>query len=237
MTPGSEVVRGYGHQAKLASASSQANGLGIILAPLAVEAGGSYATGGWNVATDVWGVLDEAQRLPWSFTPFECVGPLKFGMTHDQVRAAVDGVLSIGVSQGYAGSEVWAEFDLEQRPDARFSGPAVTVYYDQSIGLAGVAVNALRGPQVTLAEIRLVGQVPSRLEDQFTDYLTVHGKELRYSQSADPCSSHLGLALRVQRAGDLVLSRPVMVTEAWADRCWDTSEGCIPEKEWKTFEW
>ncbi|MFF4352602.1 hypothetical protein [Streptomyces sp. NPDC001530] len=189
------------------------------------------------MATDVWGVLDEAQRLPWSFTPFQCVGPLKFGMTHDQARAAVDGVLRVSVSQGHAGNEAWAEFCLEQRPGTRFSGPAVTAYYDQSIGLAGIAVNALRGPQVTLEGMRLVGQVPSHLEDQFTDYLAMHSKELRYSQCADPCSSQLGLVLRVQRAGDLVLSRPVMVAEAWADRCWDTTEGGIPPKEWKTFEW
>jgi hypothetical protein len=29
----------------------------------------------------------------------------------------------------------------------------------------------------------------------------------------------------------------VMVAEAWADRCWDTTEGFIPQREWKTFEW
>jgi hypothetical protein len=58
-----------------------------------------------------------------------------------------------------------------------------------------------------------------------------------HSQCADPCSAQLGLVLRAQRAGDLVLSRPVMVAEAWADRCWDTTEGCIPQQEWKTFEW
>jgi hypothetical protein len=186
---------------------------------------------------DVWGVLDERQRLAWRFTPFERVGPLKFGMTHEQAQAAVDGVLRTALREGSAGSEVRADFCLDQRPDARFSGPAVTVYYDRSIGLAGIAVNALRGPQVALDGIGLVGQVPSRLEDRFANYLETHDKELRYSQSADPCSAQLGLVLRAQRAGDLVLSRPVMVAGAWADRCWDTTEGSIPQQEWKTFEW
>ncbi|WP_245790710.1 hypothetical protein [Streptomyces monashensis] len=189
------------------------------------------------MATDVWGVLDEKQRLPWVFAPFERVGPLEFGMTHEQAEAAVDGVLQTALREGSPGNEVRADFRLGDRLDARFSGPAVTVYYDRSIGLAGIAVNALRGPQVTLDGIGLVGQVPSRLEDEFTDYLEARNRDLQYSQYADPCSAQLGLVLRAQRAGDLVLSRPVMVAEAWADRCWDTTEGCIPRQEWKTFEW
>lgn len=39
-------------------------------------------------------------------------------------------------------------------------GPAVTTYYDELIGLAGIAINALRGPQVTLDDMRLVGRNP-----------------------------------------------------------------------------
>lgn len=41
------------------------------------------------MTTDVWFVLDEKQRLPWAFAPFEGVGPLEFGMTHEQAEAAV----------------------------------------------------------------------------------------------------------------------------------------------------
>ncbi|MFF3883549.1 hypothetical protein [Streptomyces sp. NPDC001914] len=111
------------------------------------------------------------------------------------------------------------------------------VYHDRSIGLAGIAVNALRGPHVTLDGLALVGQVPSHVEAPFIGYLETHKMELRYSQIEDPCSEQLGLVLRTQRAGDLVLSRPVMVAEAWAERCGDTTEGFIPHQEWKTFEW
>jgi hypothetical protein len=75
-----------------------------------------------------------------------------------------------------------------------------------------------------------VGQVPSHLEDQFTDYLQTHGKRLQFSQCADPCSAQLGLVLRAQQAGDIVLSRPVLVAEAWADRCWHTTERCVPRR-------
>lgn len=207
----------------------------IIFAPLAAGARQFHPEG--NVATDVWDVLLEGQRLPWSFTPFERVGPLEFGMTHDQVQVAVQGVLGVAAWQGTSGGGGLADLWLERRPGAGFSGPAVTAYYDASIGLAGVALNALRGPQVTIEGMLLVGQTPSRLEDEFSDYLVAHSMELRYSQCADPCSPQLGVVLRAQRAGDVVLSRPVVVAKAWADRCWDTSEGCIPPREWKTFEW
>jgi hypothetical protein len=39
-------------------------------------------------------VPDEAQRPQWVFTPFENVGPLRFGMTSAQVREALDGLLT-----------------------------------------------------------------------------------------------------------------------------------------------
>lgn len=184
-----------------------------------------------------WSVLDEKERSRWTFTPLRGAGPLRFGMTHEQAEAAAAGVLRTAFTRGAPGHETRADFDLDHRPDTRFAGPAVTAYYDRSTGLAAIAVNALRGPQVTLDGTRLVGQVPSHLEKEFLDHLDKHGKEARYSQTADLCSTQLGLVLRVQRAGDHVLSRPVMVAEAWAERCWDVSEGHVPEEEWKTFEW
>nr|WP_325100405.1 hypothetical protein [Streptomyces broussonetiae] len=49
-----------------------------------------------------------------------------------------------------------------------------------------------------------MGQVPSRLQDHFIDYLETHNKKLRYSQCADPCSAELGLVFRAQRARDLL---------------------------------
>ncbi|WP_343442024.1 hypothetical protein [Micromonospora schwarzwaldensis] len=145
------------------------------------------------MAAEVWSVLPEGQRLPWLFTPFERVGPLEFGMTHDQVQVAVQGFLRVAAWQGTSGGDGWADFWLEQPPGAGFSGPAVTAYYDASMALAGIALNALRGPQLTLGGMRLVGQTPSRLEDEFSDYLAAHSMELRYSQHADPCSPHLVL--------------------------------------------
>ena len=58
------------------------------------------------MATDVWDVLLESQRLHWSFTPFERVGPMEFGMTHDEVQSAVQGVLAAATRQGVASTGV-----------------------------------------------------------------------------------------------------------------------------------
>ncbi|MFB9324063.1 hypothetical protein [Cryptosporangium minutisporangium] len=154
-------------------------------------------------------------------------------MTSNEAHAAVQVGLRLSQSQSSAsGSDGWAEYDLV---GTAAIGPAVTTYYDESGRLSGLAVDALRGPQVTLDGLRLVGRTPSRLEDEFHDYVTSRGQEVRYSQLADPWAPQLGLVLRAQRAGDVVLSRPVVVAQTWAERCGDTTEGAIPMTEWQTF--
>lgn len=182
-----------------------------------------------------WAVLDDSERLQWTCTPLECVGPLRFGMTQAQVRAAVDPVLQPVATQGYPDQEIWSRFALADVERPAFPVTAVTVYYDRPAGLACVAVDALCGPQVTLDGLPLTGQVPSRLEDQFADYLESWGQELWHGQYGNPYSPELGLVLRGQRAEDVVLSRPVLVAAQWADRCGDVAEGHIPQREWVMF--
>jgi uncharacterized protein YbjT (DUF2867 family) len=127
---------------------------------------------------------------------------------------------------------VSSEFALVGAPTAL----AVAAYYDTG-RLACVAVSALRGPQVTLDGLRLVGRVPSELEDAFAEYPSTHGHDLRYSQHADPGSETLGVVLRAQRAGVVVLSRPVLVVSTWAERCCDVTEGRIHPEEWRDRAW
>lgn len=95
------------------------------------------------------------------------------------------------------------------------SASAVAVYYDAG-RLACVAISVLRGRQVTLDGLRLVGRVPYELEDAFAEYTSTNGHDLRYSQHADPGSETLGVILRAQRAGEVVLSGPVLVASTWA---------------------
>lgn len=93
------------------------------------------------------------------------------------------------------------------------------------------------GPQVALDGMRLVAQVPSRLEEEFLEYATTLGMEPRYSQHGDPGSELLGVVIRTQRTGDVVLTRPVFVAREWAERCCDISQGYIPRDEWDSFCW
>jgi hypothetical protein len=83
----------------------------------------------------------------------------------------------------------------------------------------------------------LVGQIPSKLEDEFSDYMSTQGlgEAIRYSQYGDLGTDALGVVLRAQRVGDVVLSRPVFVAQEWADMVWDTSEGTIPQEEWHVY--
>ncbi|MER5961452.1 hypothetical protein [Streptomyces sp. NPDC002057] len=43
--------------------------------------------------------------------------------------------------------------------------------------------------------------------------------------------------MRLQECDDNVVTRPVMVGRAWADRCTDDWEGAIPECEWVGRQW
>ncbi|MFI1585752.1 hypothetical protein [Embleya sp. NPDC020630] len=81
----------------------------------------------------VWDVVEESRRAVWSFTPFEHVGPLRFGMTHERAAAALDGVLETIGSRGdgtgwVSRASLW--------PVHYGAGAGVHLYYDRAIGLA-----------------------------------------------------------------------------------------------------
>jgi hypothetical protein len=77
--------------------------------------------------------------------------------------------------------------------------------------------------------------VEQAMLDLFAELTLAMGPEVADVGQDNPSSSELGLVLRAQRDGDAVLSRPVMVASAWADRCGDTAEGHIPQQEWQSF--
>ncbi|GCD99264.1 hypothetical protein [Embleya hyalina] len=105
----------------------------------------------------------------------------------------------------------------------------------RGIGLAAIAIDARMGPQVNLDGIPLVGRVPSLLEDTLFGHLAAHGLQAAFSLEANPCAPELGVVMRVQRAGDRVLTRPVLVAREWAPQCSDALEGPIPAEEWDSF--
>lgn len=155
-------------------------------------------------------------RVRWLCDPLVGVGPLRFGAGPDDVGQALNGAVAT-VSVGTR--ERW------------FPGAGVAAYFSETGKLACVAVDALKGPQVTLEGTDLVGRPPSEVEEWFLEHARTRGTELRYSHEGNPGSAALGVVMRVQRAGDVVVSRPLFLTREWASAPWDH----IPHSEWRTF--
>jgi hypothetical protein len=179
----------------------------------------------------VWVVVDETARARWDYTPFVSVGPLYFGMSHQQAVAAMK-------ARGFASSPLQSETQnpvLTRRADFHTAGAprwsaAVTVYYRDPDMLACVAVDALCGPQVRLGALRLIGQVPSKLTEQVFDYVAGRGMGTALSVEGDAVSDELGFMLRAQRAGDVLLSRAFFAKiHDWAL----TVHDCVPTTEWR----
>lgn len=38
----------------------------------------------------MWSVVNDSDRVQWHYTPFESVGPLRFGMSHEEAGAAME---------------------------------------------------------------------------------------------------------------------------------------------------
>ncbi|GAB2948243.1 hypothetical protein GCM10027280_41220 [Micromonospora polyrhachis] len=166
----------------------------------------------------IWDVTGEDERDRWDLVPLEGVGPLRFGATHAEVVAALDGAVAsptIGIAPDCS--------------EASFGSIGLTVYYSDG-SLYCIAIDALRGPQVQLNGVPLVARMPSEVEKWMLDQAEVHGRELRYTHAGDPELPELGLISRAQRAGDVVLSRPVFLDQR-AEVTWDY----VPPREWRVF--
>lgn len=182
----------------------------------------------------VWDVVEQDRRARWTLYPWAGVGPLRFGMNPKEAWKSVQPDFD-----GYDGSPspfgdyaTWASY---VPMDSRVFGTAVHAYFNRELELSAVAIDARRGPQVVLDGLEVTGRVPSQLEAELYEYTQQRDLVLRYSLEADPVIERLGLVLRAQRAGDLVLTRPLLVSEAWSDRCWDSSESWVPDVEWRKF--
>lgn len=171
--------------------------------------------------SDTVRVSDTLRRTPpqvrarctviYAFTPdpFVSMGPLAFGMGPDETSEALSGITGeaqrhrlrrrAGESVDAVEEGVYREFGLK--------------LYCREERLAGVVVDALRGPQVVVEGEALVGRVPSvleqwmigRAEDREPD------SDPSYLDAGVPVSESLGIVLDVQRAGDHLLTRPVVV--------------------------
>ena len=178
----------------------------------------------------VWDVKKDEDRQQWSFIPLAAVGPLRFGMPPDEVSAALAPATESG-STGISSEKGCAMGLKTILSSQRFTEPGITAYYGRSERLAAVAIDALQGPQVLLSGEPLVGRVPSIWEEWFCEHIAAHDFDLLYTHEGNPASADLGLIMRVQRAGDAVLTRPILALHEWVDDSWDF----LPGEEWRTF--
>lgn len=178
----------------------------------------------------MWSVIDESDRRQWDYVPMTSVGPLRFGMSPQDARNVMEArgfTGSLSPLQPEHGPLTWrAEFRADAAPE---SAVAVTLYYRDAKGLTCVAVDALRGPQVCLDGMRLIGRAPSELLDEFFDHVTRRGLPPMISVEGDATSDELGIMIRAQRAGDVLLTRAFFARpDDWA--C--TVHDCLPLSEW-----
>jgi hypothetical protein len=152
----------------------------------------------------------------------EQVGPLRFGMTHDEVVDAMGGT---------------NHRELRHRGGAchlEFAGDGVNAYFDVEAGLACVAVDAFNGPQAFApGSFALVGRPPSQVKPWFTGQLEDFDTNWIVNEYMDADIEELGLIIRTQHGGDINLTRPLFVARAWVDMFMHTDEGRIPDMEWR----
>ncbi|MGW6951780.1 hypothetical protein [Streptomyces xanthophaeus] len=162
----------------------------------------------------------DIDRDQWVWTPLVAVGMLEFGMRQHDVAAALGRPAVSGDRIGTVRHE-------------HFPGRGVSAYYTAAGHLAAVALSAMTGPQITLGGFPLVGQPVGELRsptvERFYDYAEQHGVEASWLPSGDPALQHHGLILRRVRAGDAVLSRPLLMYSGWT---WGQWEEFIPDEEW-----
>ncbi|MGO4456626.1 hypothetical protein AB4039_04755 [Streptomyces sp. M-16] len=167
-------------------------------------------------------VAGEEERAEWTFTPYIGVGPLHFGMTAEEIAAALGEQPAVS-SYTHDGEDRRLDF-----ADFTTSGIRALFKGDR---LGCVAVNALTGPQVRLDAAPLTGCAPSQVEDWLVHRtVTRRPDSLTYSPAGDPVFADLGLAIRAQRAGDVVLTRPLFLLHDWLD-LWHA----LPGDEWNHF--
>lgn len=164
-------------------------------------------------------VARQGERAEWTFTPYIGVGPLHFGMTMKEITAALGDQPTVA-SHTQDGEDRRLDF-------ADFTASGIRALFDGD-RLGCVAVNALTGPQVRWDAAPLTGCVLSQVEDWLVRRPEAQRPgSLTYSPAGDPVSSELGLAIRSQRSGDVLLTRPLFLLHDWLD-LWHS----LPRDEW-----
>ncbi|MFI1996973.1 hypothetical protein [Actinoplanes sp. NPDC020271] len=156
--------------------------------------------------TEWWHVLPDEERQQWLSEPFVAVGSLRFGMSPEDVADVMSAVTTEAEQRRYRKPADSSAYEVTEE---RYSAFGLHLYYRDE-GLAGVAVDALCGPQVSVAGTALVGRLPSALEQWMIDRAeTGLETDMVYVSAGVPASESLGVTINVQRDGDRLLTRPI----------------------------
>ncbi|GGY01786.1 hypothetical protein ACFY8X_01085 [Streptomyces tanashiensis] len=175
----------------------------------------------------------EPGRPVWVLNPLESIGPLHFGMSADEVRAALPEAFELN---RFSADPFYPDIyglQLGFHPAV----PAVYAYFEGTGRLFCVAADAAHGPRVILEGLELTGRVPAVLEATVFDLYSSPVRRVSYGPRGNPGVDDIGMVLRVQDTASGVMTRPVLVGREWADRCTDDWEGSVPECEWLGRQW
>ncbi|MER6445516.1 hypothetical protein [Streptomyces venezuelae] len=120
--------------------------------------------------------------------PLAAVGPLRFGMGHDEVKAALDGEWN-GGGQRTADGWCWRPYD----------GGCVIGVYDQDGYLVAVEIGARGGPFVRLGDVELIGQVPSAARAEILGLAARRGAAVRTNRSGSPQIATWGISMATEQ--------------------------------------
>lgn len=153
------------------------------------------------------------EREHWELLPALGVGPLRFGMSPAEVTDALQAPSRALVEGPYA--------------QQNFTDGVKVFFYDEGM-LTCVAMDAVTGPQVFLADFALAGRDPEQAHQYLLDHAAEHGNCLAYTPDHSLALTDLGLLLRVQQVGEALLSRPLFVIEEWLESEYYCARGHLP---------
>ncbi|MGW5464865.1 hypothetical protein [Streptomyces sp. NPDC003996] len=124
-----------------------------------------------------------AERDEWSYSPAVGVGPLRFGMTVDEVVEAAEMLGQTKVSDCARDHAIFTPtWKVEvHRRGVDPSPPVVTAYVSHAVGLFCIAADAVHGPQVSYDGLPLVGRDLSELESDAIAYAEAMDVHFRYT--------------------------------------------------------
>ncbi len=172
-----------------------------------------------NVNPGAWPVRALEDRPSWGWIPLQSVGPLRFGMTPQQVAAALDGEVP-AARRGHFPWPVYGESGQWYVTEDQFDGAGVTAHYWYEEGipaLGAVTVHGRTGPQLAFDGLDLIGGTVSEIDAALERRSENDEFGLVVGCGGDLGPDGLGMYVRAARAGDTMISEARFCAEEWED--------------------